>query len=765
MRRVLVLPLLSVAALHCGDPQTAVTDSAATTQDASTEAPTSGSPPTTSAGSGTDATSSPTSGVSDSDSATTSPTGDTTTTDTATDTDAPPTCADSPHYRVGAGIADVTGPSAELVMMGYSMPEQKAEGISTRLWARAFAVESPCSGGNLVFVSADVGQVFQGVHAEVLKRLELKFGPGRYTRDNVALSATHTHSGLGGFSHYTMFNLAVGGFDPDNFEAVVAGIVESIVRADANLGDGVIKIAEGPLQDANWNRSPQAYAGNPADERAAHEAEHQRNTDTRMTVLRLERTAAGETSGEPIASIAWFSSHATSVSNQNRLVSGDHKGLASYAFERAMGSDYSAPAPFVAAFAQGDAGDVSPNEVFVGQPKNTVARPCDNSPDPECNDLANAAIHGDLQYARARELFDGASELLRGPVDGRLAYVDMEKVAVDAAYTSGAGPQNTCRAAIGLSIAAGAEDGVAVAFIEEGVIFGENWPDITIVPEDQDCHLEKTILLPVGRMVPQPWSPTILPAQVLRIGNFAVAPVPFEITTMSGSRLRSTVLAHLPGVDRVVVAGLSNAYSSYVTTREEYKAQHYEGAFTQFGPWTLAAWQQEFARVADALTAGTPAADTGVPLDLSDDQLIEVLPVVADSPCALPDAILCPLDKFGDVVLAPPKSAKPGEHVTVTFRGAHPRNNLRTGTGYLEVQRQDGDTWLTVAHDWDPETTFRWKRTGGGLSPTSEVTIDWRLPADVLPATYRIVYHGDAKSLGGTIKPISGTSPTFVVVK
>jgi neutral ceramidase len=148
-------------------------------------------------------------------------------------------------------------------MMGYSMPEQKAEGISTRLWARAFAVESPCSGGRVVFVSADVGQVFQSVHTEVLARLEQRFGPGRYTRDNVALSATHTHSGLGGYSHYTMFNLAVGGFDPVNFEAVVAGIVESIARADANLGDGVIKIAEGPLQDANWNRSPQATPATP----------------------------------------------------------------------------------------------------------------------------------------------------------------------------------------------------------------------------------------------------------------------------------------------------------------------------------------------------------------------------------------------------------------------------------------------------------------------------------------------------------------------
>jgi neutral ceramidase len=427
-----------------------------------------------------------------------------------------------------------------------------------------------------------------------------------------------------------------------------------------------------------------------------------------------------------------------------------------------VGADYTADAPFVAAFAQSDAGDVSPNEVILGTP-NTVVRPCDGSPDPECDDLANAALHGDKQYARALELYAAADELVRGPVDGRLAFFDMEAVDVDSQYT-GDGPKHTCVAAIGFSIAAGAEDGTAVAFIDEGIKFGENFPPITIDPVDQACHEEKAILLPVGRMQPYPWSPTILPAQVLRLGSVAIVPVPFEITTISGDRLRATVLAHLvdTGVERAVIAGLSNGYSSYVTTREEYAAQHYEGAFTQFGPWTLAAWQQNFAAVSDALKTGVPAVDTGVPLDLSDDQVVQTPPVVADSPCLLPDAFLCPGEKFGDVVQDPPAMVAPGEHVVVRFRGAHPRNDLRTGTGYLEVQRADDD-WAVVARDWDPETTFRWQRTGGMLSPTSEVTIDWRVPLDAAPGEYRIVYHGDAKPLVGPISAFTGTSPTFMV--
>ena len=43
---------------------------------------------------------------------------------------------------------------------------------------------------------------------------------------------------------------------------------------------------------------------------------------------------------------------------------------------------------------------------------------------------------------------------------------------------------------------------------------------------------------------------------------------------------------------RVVIAGLTNTYSSYITTREEYGAQRYEGASTIFGPSTLDAYIQ-----------------------------------------------------------------------------------------------------------------------------------------------------------------------------
>ncbi len=51
----------------------------------------------------------------------------------------------------------------------------------------------------------------------------------------------------------------------------------------------------------------------------------------------------------------------------------------------------------------------------------------------------------------------------------------------------------------------------------------------------------------------------------------------------------------------VVIAGLSNSYSGYIATYEEYQVQRYEGASTIFGPHTLSAYQQLFAQLAQAI--------------------------------------------------------------------------------------------------------------------------------------------------------------------
>ena len=63
-------------------------------------------------------------------------------------------CAGNTSFLVGSGVYDITGPAAELGMMGYAMLDQKTTGIHTRLRSRAFVIASPCNGRRVAIVLA-----------------------------------------------------------------------------------------------------------------------------------------------------------------------------------------------------------------------------------------------------------------------------------------------------------------------------------------------------------------------------------------------------------------------------------------------------------------------------------------------------------------------------------------------------------------------------------------------------------------------------------
>lgn len=76
--------------------------------------------------------------------------------------------------------------------------------------------------------------------------------------------------------------------------------------------------------------------------------------------------------------------------------------------------------------------------------------------------------------------------------------------------------------------------------------------------------------------LPYQWQPKIVSTQVAIIGNVVIAGVPGEFTTMSGRRLREVikeVMNDASDETSVIVAGLCNTYSDYVTTPEEYQVK------------------------------------------------------------------------------------------------------------------------------------------------------------------------------------------------
>ncbi|QFU90750.1 neutral/alkaline ceramidase [Amycolatopsis sp. YIM 10] len=642
--------------------------------------------------------------------------------------------AASGGYRIGIGIADVTGPAAENGMMGYSMPQQQTAGIHQRTRARAYVIDDGTK--RIAFVNADLGAIFQSVHQAVLAELAKAYG-NLYTDQNVLLNATHTHAGCGGYSHYAAYNLSILGFQEQTFDAVVDGIVEAIKAAHEDLRPGTISLGRGELTDASANRSRTAFELNPAADKAFFPL----SIDPAMTVLRLTQQ------GRDTGAICWFATHGTSMTNGNKLISGDNKGYAAYHWEHDQaGVRYLDGKPgFVASFPQTNSGDMSPN---------LNLKPGSG---PTEDEFENTRIIGERQYRAARRAYDAGTPV-SGSIDFRMSFVDMSKVDVDGRFTPDGTPRRTCTAAIGASMLAGStEDGPGLP-LPEGIrnpfIDALGGMDAPVPKELADAQAPKVVAVPFGAMKPYPWAPEVLPLQLVRIGSLYLVAGPAEFTIVAGLRLRRTVAAEL-GVplENVLVQGYANAYSQYVTTPEEYDSQQYEGASTLFGRYTLPAYQQEFARLAAAMRAGKPVEPGPRPRDLTDKQLNFQPGVVFDS---------APLFKaFGDVLTEAKSTYRRGEQVLVEFVTGHPKNNLRRGGTFLEVQRLVDGSWVRHADDGDWATKYRWARTVLG---ESKAVLTWDIPANAAPGKYRLVHHGDWKhGVTGAITPFSGTSRAFVV--
>jgi neutral ceramidase len=643
-------------------------------------------------------------------------------------------------YLVGRGISDVTGEAAEVGMMGYSSFEQKASGIHQRQRSRAFVVADRTTGKRVVYVNADLAMIFQSVQQGVIAGLKARYG-SLYSEENVLLSATHTHAGSGGHSHHLAYNLASLGFQKDTYRAIVDGIVESVAEAHEDLAPGTITLGRGELTDASVNRSRTAFEKNPAGDKAAFPGA----IDPAMTVLRFRQ------GDRDIGAISWFATHNTSLTNKNTLLSPDNKGYAAYEWEHDdQGVRYlENQEGFVAAFPNTNAGDMSPN---------LNLKPGSG---PTEDEFENTRIIGDRQFRKAQEIYDGAAVPLSGGVDSRMRFVNMEEVTVGGKYTPDGKEHRTCPAMVGASTLAGSvEDGPAIPGFTEGM----NSPVAKLLePFDIDppewlvsCQYPKANLVPTGLVnAVTPTTPTVLPVQIVKIGQFYLVAGPAEYTIVSGLRIRRTVAQEL-GVplENVLMQGYANAYSQYVTTPEEYDLQQYEGGSTLYGRYTLPAYQQEFASLAASLRDGTTIGRGPSPADQSGRQTSLQTGVVMDNP---PSG-----RKFGDVLTEPAESYGQGAAVTAEFVTGHPKNNLRRGGTFLEVQQLVDGRWVRRLDDGDWDTTYRWVRLNG-VTGTSKAVVTWKVAPGTPKGTYRIAHFGDSKSLFGKITGFSGATRPFTV--
>ena len=529
-------------------------------------------------------------------------------------------------------------------MFGWGVPTNFVEESATPVHARAFFLET--EGGSAAIVCCELLCISQAISEAVLDELGHAHTELGLDRRNLMLLATHTHSAPGGYSAYPFYALEAPGFSPEILNDVTTTIVAALREAWETRAPGEVRFDQdefAPEDRIAYNRSPLSWNRNPDTPDITWETRHL-GIDRRMRLLRFDSASDG-----CIGEINFFGVHGTSVHSDNRKVHFDNKGYAATLLEEANGPN------FVGAFAQATTGDVTPN--FQEHPGKKWTRGM------YADDDASARYTGEQQQAKAQAILDKAGQ--QAPLAEQLIashrYRDLSAVDVDPAFTDGMRGKRTAPGKLGMAMFFGTDEGPGLPrkllFVQR--IAQKARPLWRRIPRSKSARLrqkehdathgEKVTVMelaqhrflgirslrklpagknanPILRMIrkmdphgaadPKPWTPQILPAQLLIIGSVAIAGIPHEMTTTSGRRIEEMLLKELQplGVRDVVIAGYANAYAGYVTTPEEYAVQDYEGASTHFGKWTLPGWMTVFAELARQTTnPGAPADDPAPP--------------------------------------------------------------------------------------------------------------------------------------------------------
>lgn len=540
-------------------------------------------------------------------------------------------------YQAGWGRQEIAIVPKGYAMQGYGMWHHRARGVQSPLHARALYLQD-AKGSNVIFCCLDLGYVTRAMRSGVCVALRKHMGDV-FNEASLVLTCTHTHSGPGGCTHDAMYNIVTPGFVPEHVEKIVDATVAAILQAWRSAAPTDLGLAQGAFEDevpVAWNRSLQAYNRNP-DVTPRSETETHLALDRGMKLLSLRRQ------GELQSLLSLFGVHATCVGNSLLKHDGDNKGYAALHAEQRLKESGAEGA--VAIFAQATAGDVSPHYHGPGD----IARRKKIKGDAE---YAYAERNGRYQSERALSLLTARNEeSLQGDIDAIFSYVDFTNIKADPAFANGNDDAWTSEPCHGVAFFAGTRvDGPGmpkpIAMISKviaGVVKSRRLKRIDDMTADDQAYYRrvyaaqgpKAILMEAGRkqVLGQPLDkimlpdfldptvgemkrqarrgairksamvPTVLPLQIVTIGQVAIVCCPGEFTTTAGQRVRQAVAERLQGrsIRHVLICTYCNDYMGYVTTNEEYQLQAYEGGHTIFGQWTLAAFQTRFASLATEL--------------------------------------------------------------------------------------------------------------------------------------------------------------------
>ncbi len=555
-----------------------------------------------------------------------------------------PPSAEAAELRAGAGRADIT-PQTGYYLGGWTRADRTSHGQHTRLWASALVLKS----GNrkVALVAVDLFMVPGGL----LKHAAERAG---FSERNVLISASHTHSGPGGFANYRSYNFAAPSLqtvtDPFTFfnliqpkpadrqlyTFLVRQIATAIRRAERDVAPAAAAWGSARISGLTLNRSIEAHLANHRIflERRDERLPGRRNDralldpagvdhtiDPHVSVLRVDKVVD---SVELVGGCNNRRRHTRSpASTRQRCVVDSRTGggrtrlrrrtrripIGAWSTFAAHGTvtkatfeyynqDHHASALRVFESGVRRAGRVPRSQTVVNVFGNTdegdvsAGLPVD---DPKRSGPAASDRVGRVEAAAMLRAWSRAGQAL-----SRRPGLDLRwtRVCFCGQNVNGGSVSNK-QAVIGAPFLTGSEEERG-PLCDVPCVPQEGTRRPLAAPDDPQGH---KLGIPIGDV------PEAVPLLAVRIGDGLVFNAPGEATAEAGRRMRMRVSSAVAGsgVRRVVLSGLANEYIQYFTTPEEYKRQHYEGGSTIYGTYSTPFLAGELSKLAGRLVRGEPA--------------------------------------------------------------------------------------------------------------------------------------------------------------
>ena len=466
--------------------------------------------------------------------------------------------AKSPRLKAGVGKADIT-PQTGYYLGGWTRADRIAQGQHTRLFSRAMVLER--QGRKFALVQVDLFMVPGGMVKQIGEILAKR----GFSERNILISASHTHSGPGGYANFPTLNTAAPSLqtatDPLSFARFLSPdkanpllytfltrqISTAIRRADDDRAMATAGWGSSRITGLTQNRSIEAHLANHGiikDRGAGKESDdpggYEHTIDPNVDVLRVDKVRRAKKGRRlkriPIGAWSTFADHGTVTKSSFRYYNADHHASAMRVFEERVRSAAKVPAKqeVLNVYGNSNEGDMSAGLTRDG---------------PAASDYVGRVEAGAMYDAwRAA----GRNSSRTPAFSSRWTRVCFCGQVVEQ------GQQVASESQVGIPFLTGSEE-------ERGPLFditGEELEDRRAADAGPP-HGVKASVPGVGAGVPN-----AVPLVAFRLGRRMIVSLPAEGTKEMGARIKAAVRSQIAGsgIGDVVLSGLANEFILYLTT-------------------------------------------------------------------------------------------------------------------------------------------------------------------------------------------------------